>query len=99
MIDALHELKNNIARVEQSHPYLGNDLSSTCDRAISALQDSPFRQYSAEAAEIIKASPQPTRINPLSLAIDKTGDFIIGGLDKMGDGIIFIFRKISRVSG
>jgi hypothetical protein len=94
MIDALHELKNNIARVEQSHPRLGNDLSSTCDRAITELQEIHRRQSKADAKDTAEAAPRTTVTNPLSQIVDKTGACIISGLDRMGDGIIFIFSKI-----
>ncbi len=99
MIDALHELKNNIARVEQSHPRLGNDLSSTCDRAITELQEIHRRQSGAGARDSAEAVSRTTGTNPLSQIIDKTGGLIIGGLDRMGDGIIFVLRKISGASG
>jgi len=97
MIDALHELKNNIARVEQSHPHLGNDLSSTCDRAITELQEIHRRQSMTGARDTAETAPRTTRTNPLSQIVDKTGACIISGLDRMGDGIIFIFAKIGRV--
>jgi activator of 2-hydroxyglutaryl-CoA dehydratase len=91
LINVLHELKSNISRVEQQHPYLGDDLSSTCDKAILSLQDTV-----AATAAIIDTSPSP-KINPLSLALDRTGTSIINGLDKMGDGIIFLFLQIRKV--
>ncbi|MFA5066016.1 MAG: hypothetical protein WC566_11200 [Dehalococcoidia bacterium] len=96
MMAALHELKSNIARVEQSHPHLGNDLSSTCDRAIVELQEVHCRQGSAGTPETIKTSSQASGTNPLSQTIDKIGGCIISGLDRMGDGIIFLFAKIGR---
>jgi len=97
MIDALHELKNNIARVERSHPHLGNDLSSTCDRAILALQETRCRQHGDEVQDTFKTASQPINANPLSQIVDKTGACIITVLDRMGDGIIFIFAKIASV--
>lgn len=97
MIDALHELKNNIARVEQSHPHLGNDLSSTCDRAITELQEIHRRQRMAGTRDSAEAAPRTTGTNPLSQMIDNTGACIISGLDRMGDAIIFLFVKIGRV--
>lgn len=96
LIIALNELKSNIAGIEQRHTYLGHDLSSTCDKAILSLQGSPCLQGTAAAIESISA-PSPTpETNPLSLAVDKTGTHIIKGLDKMGDGIIFLLLKISK---
>ena len=93
LIISLNELKSRISHVEQQHPYLGNDLSSTCDRAILSLQDSPYLQYTA-AATI--AQPPAHKVNPLSRALDKTGSCIVNSLDKMGDGIIFLFANISK---
>jgi len=90
LIISLNELKSRISHVEQQHPYLGNDLSSTCDRAILSLQDT------AAATKTVIAQPPAHKINPLSRALDKTGSCIVNGLDKMGDGIIFIFANISK---
>jgi len=96
LVSALHDLKSSISRVEQRHPYLRNDLSSTCDKAISSLQDSPCLQDTVAATETLSAPPPAPKINPLSLALDRTGTFIINGLDKMGDGIIFLFLKVMK---
>ena len=96
LIIALNQLKSNIAGIEQRHTYLGNDLSSTCDKAILSLQGSPCLQETAAAIERIGAPSPAPETNPLSLAVDKTGTHIIKGLDKMGDGIIFLFLKISK---
>ncbi len=91
VIGALHELKSRISQVEQQHSYLRNDLSSACDKAILSLQDT------SSAGTTIDTPAPSTRINPLSLAIDKAGACIINGLDRMGDGVISLFLKISRV--
>jgi len=96
LVNALHELKNRISSIEQQHPSLRDDLSSICDRAILSLQDSPTLQNAPSVIETVSAPPPVTRTNPLSLAVDKTGAFIISGLDRMGDGIIFIFAKIGK---
>ena len=95
LIDALHELKNSIASVEQQHSFLGNDLSSTCDRAILSLRAGSGPTGISTRAES-SGVPQPPDTNPLSLAVDRTGAHIIKGLDKMGDGIIFLFLKIRK---
>jgi hypothetical protein len=94
MIGALHDLKNNIERIEQSHPRLGNDLSATCDRVITELQESHCRHEGEDNALASPASSQKVNTGPLSRAIDRTGDCLISGLDRMGDGIILIFSKI-----
>jgi len=93
LINALNELKSNIAHVEQRHTYLRSDLSSTCDKAILSLQGK------AAATGTINSTSPMAGTNPLSLALDKTGTHIINGLDKMGDGIIFLFLKIGKVFG
>jgi hypothetical protein len=99
LIGALNELKSNITRVEQSHTYLGNDLSSTCDKAILSLQDNPGLQDLELPAQSISARTPAPKINPVSLTLDKTATYIINGLDKTGDGIIFLFVKIGKVFG
>ncbi len=96
LITSLNELKSRISHVEQRHPYLGNDLSSTCDRAILSLQDGPYLQDTAAATKTTIAQPPAHKINPLSWALDKTGSGIVNCLDKMGDGIIFLFANISK---
>lgn len=39
-------------------------------------------------------SPAGNRKHPVAGSLDTAGDFIITGLDKMGDGIILIFEKL-----
>jgi hypothetical protein len=98
LINALNDLKSNIARIEQQHIYLGNDLSSTCDRAIMSLQGSPCRQGSETPTEGAGSPPQGPRVNGISLTLDKTAAYIISGLEKMGDGIIFIFLLPGKIA-
>ncbi|MFA5079391.1 MAG: hypothetical protein WC541_07900 [Dehalococcoidia bacterium] len=98
IISALQELRSNIARIEQDHPRLGNDLSSTCQRVITELEDIHPPRPDAVTQETIAAGSRSTASNPLARAIDKTATCIISGLDRTGDGIIFIFSKIGRVS-
>jgi hypothetical protein len=96
LVNALNELKSNIARIEEQHTYLGNDLSSTCDRAILSLQDSPSLQDTELPAQSISARSPAPKINPVSQTLDKCATYIIKGLDKMGDGIIFLLVKMSK---
>jgi hypothetical protein len=96
LTSALNELKGRISRVEQQHPYLRDDLSAICDKAILSLQSNPSLQDTAAATETINDPSPITKINPLSLALDKTGACIMNGLDLMGDGIIFLLLKISK---
>ncbi len=98
IISAIQELKSNIARIERNHPRLGNDLSSTCQRVITELEEIHPLQPDAITPEAITAGSRSTASNPLARAIDKTAACIITGLDRTGDGIIFILSKISRVS-
>jgi len=93
LISALHDLKSSISSIEQQHPCLRDDLSSTCDKAILSLQDTE------PLTESISDRSTAPKINPISLSLDKTATYIINGLDKMGDGIIFVFAKIGRVFG
>jgi len=99
LISALRDLKSSISGIEQQHPCLRDDLSSTCDKAILSLQDDPCLQDMEPLTESISDRSPAPKINPISLAIDKTATYIINGLDKMGDGIIFVFAKIGRVFG
>jgi len=32
--------------------------------------------------------------NPLATIFDRAGDYLVTGLDKMGDGVIFVFEKL-----
>jgi hypothetical protein len=32
--------------------------------------------------------------NPLSSMFDRAGDYLVAGLDKMGDGVIFVFERL-----
>jgi hypothetical protein len=99
LISGLNELKSNIARIEQYHIYLGNDLSSICDKAILSLQDSPGLQDRELPAQSISARSPAPKINPVSQILDKCATYIINGLDKTGDGIIFLFVKIGKAFG
>jgi len=94
MISALQELRSSIARIEQNHPRLGNDLSSTCQRVITELEEIHPLQPDVITPEPITASSLSTASNPLAKAVDKTAACIISGLNRTGDGIIFIFSKI-----
>jgi hypothetical protein len=38
--------------------------------------------------------PTPPTVNPFSKAVDITGNHLVRGLDKMGDGIIIVFEKL-----
>ncbi len=97
MIDALQELKNNIARIEQDHPGLGNDLSSTCERLLTELEKIRPLQPDVITPETITADSRSTASNPLAKVVDNAGACIISGLDRMGDGIIFVFSSIGRL--
>jgi len=96
LISALHELKSRISGIEQQHPCLRDDLSSTCDKAILSLQDDHCLRDTVLLTESISDRSPAPKINPVSLTLDKTATYIINGLDKMGDGIIFLLLKISK---
>ena len=38
--------------------------------------------------------PQSTAVNPFSKAVDTTGNHLVWGLDRMGDGIVFVIEKL-----
>ena len=40
----------------------------------------------------------PRQANPMSRFFDAVGDYIITGLDKMGDGVILIFESVLKIA-
>ena len=114
LLRAINQLKSEISGVEARYPGFGSELSSLCDTVIADLnsrntQNSVGQQADRDNLNINldkeKAMPEliPTakhNANPLSSVIDKAGSHLITGLDKTGDGIIFILGKlfINRIS-
>ena len=108
LLSALNQLKSDISGVEARHPAFGSELSSLCDTIIADLnslntqnsvgqQDDPgYLNVSLDnetpAPELIPTAKHDT--NPLLWAIDKAGSHLITGLDKTGDGIIFLLEKL-----
>lgn len=108
LLRALNQLKSEISGVEARHPRFGSELSSLCDTVIAELDSlnsncGEVRQAecdninitideSAAAGESLP--PLKQNIHPLSMVIDKAGGHLITGLDKTGDGIIFILAKL-----
>ena len=113
LLNALNQLKSDISGVEARHPGFGSELSSLCDTVIADLnslnshnreglqadRDNPDVASANQTAvpELIPAPKHDT--NPVLLVIDKAGSHLITGLDKTGDGIIFLLGKLftSRV--
>lgn len=114
LLSALNRLKSDISGVEARHPVLGSELSSLCDTVIADLislnsQNNTDQQSDRDNYNVAlsKETPMPELIpaskhmaNPVSSVIDRAGGHLITGLDKTGDGIIFILGKIfnNRVS-
>ena len=113
LLRAINQLKSEISGVEARYPGFGSELSSLCDTVIADLnslnshnseglqadRDNPDVASAKQTAvpDLIPAPRHDT--NPLLLVIDKAGSHLITGLDKTGDGIIFLLGKLftSRV--
>ena len=108
LLGALNRLKSDISCVEARHPNFGSELSSLCDTVINDLNGLNSRNgedrqadrnnlnlMADEPAEAGEPLPPPDqKANALAAAIDKAGSHLITGLDKTGDGIIFILGKL-----
>lgn len=108
LLSALNRLKSDISSVEARHPGLGSELSSICEMAIAELNSrdahrEDARQASRDNPDVATVEPAdmpesaPTdrhKSNPVVSAIDKAGSHLITGLDKTGDGIIFVLGKL-----
>ena len=108
LLSALNRLKSDISGVEARHPGFGSELSSLCDSVITDLNrlNSPDRGVQqatpndldvtsgkqAALPDLIPTAKHAT--NPVFSVIDKAGGHLIKGLDKTGDGIIFILAKL-----
>jgi len=108
LLSALNRLKCDISGVEARHPGFGSELSSLCDTVIADLNSLNSHNRAGQQADrdnhnitIDKPAttgesllPPNKNANPISAAIDKAGSHLITGLDKTGDGIIFILKKL-----
>ena len=108
LLRALNRLKSDISGVEAHHPGLGNELSSLCETVIAELNSfysdneegqkadrDNLKVSSDKQAAIPDLIPRVKHgANPVLSAIDKAGGQLITGLDKAGDGIIFILGKL-----
>lgn len=108
LLSALNRLKSDISGVEARHPGFGSELSSLCDTVIADLNSlkQPDREIQQAAQSDLNVTqdkqaaildPVPTAkhgANPVSSVVDKAGNHLIKGLDKTGDGIIFILGKL-----
>jgi hypothetical protein len=108
LLKSLNRLKSDISEVESRHPGLGSELSSLCGTIIADLNslNPPDRQAqqpagngpsvtSAEQEALPELAPTTgSAANPVFSVIDKAGTHLIKGLDKTGDGIIFILDKL-----
>ncbi len=107
LLRALNQLKSDISGVEARHPGFGSELSSLCDTLIADLNRHDLHNREGQQAdrdnlnatidkqimpELIPTAKYHT--NPIISAIDKAGSHLITGLDKTGDGIIFILGKL-----
>ena len=108
LLSALNQLKSDISGVEARHPGFGSELSSLCDKVIADLDNlnslnSVRQQANRDNLNVTSdketAMPELTpttkhNANPVLSVIDKAGAHLITGLDKTGDGIIFILGKL-----
>jgi hypothetical protein len=108
LLSALNRLKSDISGVEARHPGFGSELSSLCDTVIADLDNLNSRIKENQQAdrnnlnvtsdkETATPGLTPTtkhNANPVLSVIDKAGAHLITGLDKTGDGIIFILGKL-----
>jgi hypothetical protein len=111
LLGALHRLKSEISGVEERHPGLGNELSSLCDTVITDLNSRHVHDSGGQPADRgnlnitldkpAAGEPLPPlnqNTNPIAAVFDKAGSHLIAGLDKTGDGIIFLLGKLFPVS-
>ena len=108
LLRALNRLKSDISGVEAQHPGFGSELSALCDTVIAGLNSLNSQYGVGQQADRDNlnvsldkqaAMPELTRTakhntNPVLSVIDKAGSHLITGLDKTGDGIIFILGKL-----
>ena len=108
LLRALNQLKSEISSVEDRHPGFGSELSSLCNTVIADLNSLNSHNGEGQQADrndlnitidkpaVSGELPPPFKqnTNPISAAIDKAGNHLIKGLDKTGDGIIFILGKL-----
>jgi hypothetical protein len=108
LLRSLNRLKSDITDVEVRHPGFGSELSSLCDTVIADLNnlklpDSEIQQAAQSDLNTSqdKQAAVPDQVpsaehdtNPVFSVIDKAGNHLIKGLDKTGDGIIFILGKL-----
>lgn len=109
LLSALNRLKSDISGVEARHPGLGSELSSLCDTVIADLNSLNYRDLAGQITDRDNLSITSERqatvpalipvvkhgTNPIISAVDKAGSYLITGLDKTGDGIIFVLEKIT----
>jgi hypothetical protein len=111
LLGALNRLKSEISGVEERHPGFGNELSSLCDTIITDLNSLNAHDSGCQPADrgnlnitIDKPAagepppPLNQNANPVAAVIDKAGSHLITGLEKTGDGIIFLLGKLFPVS-
>ena len=108
LLTALNRLKSEISGVEARHPGFGSELSALCETVITELNSRDSRRedvpqvdrnspciITVEPADMPDLAPTAKRkSNSVVSAIDKAGSCLITGLDKTGDGIIFILGKL-----
>jgi hypothetical protein len=85
LLPALQKLRDRINHIEVQHPDLRTGLTEVCDEAIIRLQPSPPDR----PPEITGVKP-----NPFVRAIDGMGGYMVRGLERAGDGIIFAIDNL-----
>ena len=88
LLPALQKLRDDIHRIEETHPDLKTGLTAVCDEVITWVQSNP--------AECV-APTRDRKPNPVTLALDFASNCVVRGLDRAGDGIIFVFESILKL--
>lgn len=111
-IASLVKLKSDIEHAESQLPSLGNELSSLCETAIEHLlmpdeggmsmspAPASLRATESEATQGMPSEPETERLKSTDQRVgvfNNEGGFVGKGLDRMGDGIIYVFEKLISI--
>jgi hypothetical protein len=88
LLPALQKLRDDIRRIEETHPDLKTGLTAVCDEVITWVQSNPAEP----GAPVVQK-----KHNPVTRALDFAGSCVVRGLDRAGDGIIFVFESILKL--
>ena len=71
-----------------------SELSPQCREDPGSTVSEPQCNTPAYDAAVEKESPPQKKNGALVVAFDWAGDHLVHGLDKMGDGVIYVFEKL-----